>query len=51
MLAGLDEPLPSFQPDVVVCSQRLSDMDGEQFCAILRLHPMLLDMPVLLILP
>ena len=51
MLAGLDDPIPSFQPDVVVCSQRLSDMDGEQFCAILRLHPMLLDMPVLLILP
>lgn len=51
MLAGLDQALPSFQPDVVVCSQRLSDMEGEQFCAILRLHPMLLDMPVLLILP
>lgn len=51
MLAGLD-PLPfAFHPDVTVCSQRLSDMDGEQFCAILRLHPMLLDMPVLLILP
>ena len=51
ILAGLDEAPPSFQPDVVVCSQRLSDMEGEQFCAILRLHPMLLDMPVLLILP
>lgn len=51
MLAGLDEFPPSFRPDVVICSQRLSDMDGEQFCAILRLHPLLLDMPVLLILP
>ncbi|HZF60830.1 MAG TPA: response regulator [Desulfovibrio sp.] len=51
MLAGLDEFPPSFKPDVVICSQRLSDMDGEQFCAILRLHPLLLDMPVLLILP
>ena len=51
ILAGLDEPPAAFQPDVVVCSQRLSDMEGEQFCAILRLHPMLLDMPVLLILP
>lgn len=51
MLAGLDEVPPSFKPDVVICSQRLSDMDGEQFCAILRLHPLLLDMPVLLILP
>lgn len=51
MLAGL-EPLPfAFHPDVAVCSQRLSDMEGEQFCAILRLHPMLMDMPVLLILP
>ena len=51
ILAGLDEPPAAFQPDVVVCSQRLSDMEGEQFCAILRLHPMLLDLPVLLILP
>ena len=51
MLAGLDEFPPSFKPDVVICSQRLSDMDGEQFCAILRLHPLLLDMPILLILP
>ena len=51
ILAGLDEAPPAFQPDVVVCSQRLSDMEGEQFCAILRLHPMLLDMPVLLVLP
>ena len=51
MLAGLDELPPAFRPDVAVCAQRLSDMDGEQFCAILRLHPLLLDMPVLLILP
>ena len=51
ILAGLDDPPTAFQPDVVVCSQRLSDMEGEQFCAIMRLHPMLLDMPVLLILP
>lgn len=51
MLAGLDPAPPSFQPDVAVCSQRLSDMDGEQFCAILRLHPLLLDLPILLILP
>ncbi|MFT4302555.1 MAG: histidine kinase [Desulfovibrio sp.] len=51
MLAGLDTGRASFMPDVVVCTQRLSDMDGEQFCAILRQHPLLLDLPILLILP
>ena len=51
MLAGLDtRPMP-FMPDVVVCTQRLADIDGEQFCAILRQHPLLLDLPILLILP
>lgn len=38
-------------PDVIVCGQKLSDMDGERFCAMLRLHPLLLAMPVLLVLP
>ncbi|MBQ3059717.1 MAG: histidine kinase [Desulfovibrio sp.] len=38
-------------PDIVVCGQKLSDMDGERFCAIVRLHPLLLALPVLLILP
>ena len=38
-------------PDMVVCGQKLSDMDGERFCAMIRLHPLLLAMPVLLILP
>ena len=51
MLAALDQAQALFMPDVVVCSQKLADMDGEQFCAILRLHPLLLDLPVLLILP
>ena len=49
MLAALDQAQALFMPDVVVCSQKLADMDGEQFCAILRLHPLLLDLPVLLI--
>ncbi|MDD4701726.1 MAG: histidine kinase [Desulfovibrio sp.] len=51
MLAGLDVARMPFMPDVVVCTQRLADIDGEQFCAILRQHPLLLDLPILLILP
>lgn len=51
LLAGCSDEGASFMPDVVVCTQRLEDMTGEQFCAILRLHPLLLDLPVLLILP
>lgn len=51
MLAGLDDSGPGFTPDIIVCSQKLADMDGEQFCAILRLHPLLLGLPVLLLLP
>ncbi|MBQ9453708.1 MAG: histidine kinase [Desulfovibrio sp.] len=51
LLAGLKRDAHGFYPDLVVCTQRLADMSGEQFCAIVRLHPLLLDMPVLLILP
>lgn len=51
ILAGLATDSQGFQPDIIVCSQKLADMDGEQFCAILRLHPRLLALPILLILP
>ncbi|MBO4301277.1 MAG: histidine kinase, partial [Desulfovibrio sp.] len=51
LLAGLKPGVQNFFPDLVVCTQRLADMSGEQFCAIVRLHPLLLDLPVLLILP
>lgn len=51
MLAGLSPGANAPRPDAVVCGQKLADMDGEQFCAILRLHPLLLALPVLLILP
>lgn len=51
ILAGLASDSQGFQPDIIVCGQKLADMDGEQFCAILRLHPRLLAMPILLILP
>lgn len=51
ILAGLVPNPSGLQPDVIVCAQKLEDMDGEQFCAMLRLHPRLLAMPVLLILP
>ena len=37
-------------PDVIVCHQELEDMDGEQFCAMLRLHPRLVSQPVLLLM-
>lgn len=39
------------QPDIVICSHKLEDMDGEQFCAIIRQHPLLIGFPILLILP
>ncbi len=51
MLAGLAPAKPGFSPEIIVCTQKLADMDGEQFCAILRLHPRLLAMPILLVLP
>lgn len=48
-LAGLNGS--PFNPDLVVCTNRLADMDGEQFCAIIRQHPRLLALPILIILP
>ena len=48
-LAGLAESERRFS--MVVCSNKLSDMDGEQFCAIVRSHPLLLYLPILLLLP
>lgn len=49
LLAGLTENKE--KPDIVVCTQKLDDMDGEQFCAIIRQHPLLLGFPVLLVMP
>lgn len=51
LIAGMDKPLDGFYPDVAMCSRQLADMDGEQFCAIIRQHPQLLGFPVLLLLP
>lgn len=51
MLAGLAPAKSGFSPEIIVCTQKLADMDGEQFCAILRLHPRLLAMPILLVMP
>ncbi|MDE5833063.1 MAG: response regulator [Desulfovibrio sp.] len=48
LIAGLTES--DFYPDLVICSQKLEDMDGEQFCAIVRQHPRLLSYPILLVL-
>lgn len=48
LLAGMDRGEP---PDLVICQRQLADMDGEQFCAIIRQHPRLLGLPVLLIMP
>ncbi|MBQ7617293.1 MAG: histidine kinase, partial [Desulfovibrio sp.] len=36
---------------LVVCHKRLLDMSGEQFCEIIRTHPRLLALPILLVLP
>lgn len=49
LLAGLDDPSPGDVPGLVVCAQKLEDMDGEQFCAIIRSHPLLMGLPILLI--
>lgn len=49
LLAGMDKTAPRL-PDLVVCQRQLSDMDGEQFCSIIRQHPKLLGLPILLIL-
>ncbi|MCR5563368.1 MAG: hypothetical protein K6F46_08395 [Desulfovibrio sp.] len=42
--------LPVSSEIIVVCSETLADMSGEKFCDIVRLHPRLLALPVLLIL-
>ena len=36
---------------LVVVNKKLEDMSGEQFCRIIRLHPKLTTLPILLILP
>lgn len=51
LLAGMDKPLDGYFPDIIVCLNQLSDMDGEQFCAIVRQHPRLISIPILLIMP
>lgn len=38
-------------PDIVISLRQLADMDCEQFCAIVRQHPGLTRLPILLILP
>ncbi len=35
--------------DILIVGERLADMTGEQFCDIIRLHPKLSDLPILLI--
>lgn len=50
LLDGLAASTRPETPDVIVCHQELEDMDGEQFCAMLRLHPRLVSQPVLLLL-
>lgn len=51
IMAGLEPDKPPLTPDIVVCQHKLDDIDGEQFCALLRLHPRLLGTPILLLLP
>lgn len=49
LIARVEPGGPS--PDIVICYQKLADMDSEQFCAIIRSHPLLTAFPILLILP
>lgn len=51
IMAGLEPEKAPLTPDLIVCQHRLEDIDGEQFCALLRLHPRLLGLPVLLLMP
>lgn len=51
LLAGMDRQPDGYMPEIVVCLNQLADMDGEQFCAIVRQHPLLSGLPILLILP
>lgn len=48
LLAGLEKREET--PEIVVCGQKLEDMDGEQFCAIVREHPGLQTLPILLLM-
>lgn len=50
LLAGFDKSEQE-TPKIVICSQKLADMDGEQFCAIIRQHPLLMALPILLLMP
>ncbi|MDR2055400.1 MAG: histidine kinase [Desulfovibrio sp.] len=56
MTSGLDAARflaaspPEVLPDVIVCAQKLRDMDGDNFCSLLRLHSRLKDLPTLLVL-
>lgn len=36
--------------DYIVCGQKLADMDGEQFLAIIRQHPRLANLPAILLM-
>lgn len=51
IMAGMEPDKPPLTPDIIVCQHRLEDIDGEQFCALLRLHPRLIGLPILLIMP
>ena len=44
-----DDPLAAAQR-ITVVNERLGDMSGEQFCALVRLHPRLSGIPLLLVL-
>lgn len=51
VLGGLKENTDDKRFWIVVCSQKLADMDSEQFCGIVRSHPLLLSLPILLLVP
>lgn len=49
MLAAIASVRAAGLPDVVICHQELEDMEGDAFCSLIRLHPRLMALPVLLL--
>lgn len=49
LLAGLTPEEPAFRPDVVFCHRKMADMEGFQLAELLRMHPYLLTIPLVVV--
>ena len=49
LLAGRDPDEPRYRPDVILCHKKLADMEGQQLVELVRLHPRLLALPILMV--